>query len=324
MSLEDAKTQVDAAFTRTERRGLTYENTFAGATSFLRRQYTKDLTGVDLAVTGVPFDQAVTNRPGTRLGPRAIREASTLQPYDPPYGWDIDPLSEFDIVDYGDLAFDYARVSDFPTALTEHIRTILASGAGSLVLGGDHYISFPILLAYAEKFGPLSLLHFDAHSDTWPDDDMDRIDHGTMFYKAVKEGLIDVDRSVQVGIRTTNADNLGVPTIDAREIHEYGTTAAVAKIRDIIGDYPTYLTFDIDCLDPAYAPGTGTPVWGGLSSAQAAMMLRDLAGIKMVGGDVVEVSPPYDTTGATAIAGAHVATELMCLYCWNKREKKNA
>ena len=324
MSLEDAKTQVDAAFTRTERRGLTYENTFAGATSFLRRQYTKDLTGVDLAVTGVPFDQAVTNRPGTRLGPRAIREASTLQPYDPPYGWDIDPLSEFDIVDYGDLAFDYARVSDFPTALTEHIRTILASGAGSLVLGGDHYISFPILRAYAEKFGPLSLLHFDAHSDTWPDDDMDRIDHGTMFYKAVKEGLIDVDRSVQVGIRTTNADNLGVPTIDAREIHEYGTTAAVAKIRDIIGDYPTYLTFDIDCLDPAYAPGTGTPVWGGLSSAQAAMMLRDLAGIKMVGGDVVEVSPPYDTTGATAIAGAHVATELMCLYCWNKREKKNA
>ncbi len=324
MSLEDAKTQVDAAFTRTERRGLTYENTFAGATSFLRRQYTKDLTGVDLAVTGVPFDQAVTNRPGTRLGPRAIREASTLQPYDPPYGWDIDPLSEFDIVDYGDLAFDYARVSDFPTALTEHIRTILASGAGSLVLGGDHYISFPILRAYAEKFGPLSLLHFDAHSDTWPDDGMDRIDHGTMFYKAVKEGLIDVDRSVQVGIRTTNADNLGVPTIDAREIHEYGTTAAVAKIRYIIRDYPTYLTFDIDCLDPAYAPGTGTPVWGGLSSAQAAMMLRDLAGIKMVGGDVVEVSPPYDTTGATAIAGAHVATELMCLYCWNKREKKNA
>jgi agmatinase len=324
MSLEDAKTQVDAAFTRTERRGLTYENTFAGATSFLRRQYTKDLTGVDLAVTGVPFDQAVTNRPGTRLGPRAIREASTLQPYDPPYGWDIDPLSEFDIVDYGDLAFDYARVSDFPTALTEHIRTILASGAGSLVLGGDHYISFPILRAYAEKFGPLSLLHFDAHSDTWPDDDMDRIDHGTMFYKAVKEGLIDVDRSVQVGIRTTNADNLGVPTIDAREIHEYGTTATVEKIRDIIRDYPTYLTFDIDCLDPAYAPGTGTPVWGGLSSAQAAMMLRDLAGIKMVGGDVVEVSPPYDTTGATAIAGAHVATELMCLYCWNKREKNNA
>jgi agmatinase len=321
MALEDAKKEVDAAITRKGYRGAAFENTFGGVTSFLRRTYTKDLAGVDLAITGVPFDQAVTNRPGTRLGPRAIREASALQPYDPPYGWDIDPVEAFNIADYGDLAFDYAKTSEFPAALTAHIQGILAAGAGSLVLGGDHYISFPILRAYAEKFGPLSLLQFDAHSDTWPDDDMDRIDHGTMFYKAVKEGLIVPERSVQVGIRTTNADTLGVNIIDAREVHETGPQAVVDKIKTILGDHPTYLTFDIDCLDPAFAPGTGTPVWGGLSSGQAAIILRDLAGINMVGGDVVEVSPPFDTTGATAIAGAHVAVELMCLYCWNKRAR---
>jgi len=199
MALEDAKYQVDQAFTRENLRGLTHENTFGGATSFLRRRYTKDLRGVDIAVTGVPFDQAVTNRPGTRLGPRAIREASALQAPDAPYGWPYDPLSELAIVDYGDLAFDYANIPAFPAALKAHIGGILKAGAASVVLGGDHYISFPILQAYAEKYGPMSLLQFDAHTDTWADDDMDRVDHGTMFYKAVKMGLVDPGRSVQVG-----------------------------------------------------------------------------------------------------------------------------
>jgi agmatinase len=313
MGLEDAKTQVDQAFTREDLKGPSFENAFGGATSFLRRKYTKDLRGVDIAVTGVPFDQAVTNRTGTRLGPRAIREASALQPYDPPYGWDFDVLSERAIVDYGDLAFDYARVSEFPATLTQHIKGILDEGVASVALGGDHYISFPILKAYAEKFGPMSLLHFDAHSDTWVDDDMERIDHGTMFYKAIKLGYVDPKTSVQVGIRTFNEDTMGVTTIDAREVHERGTAAAVEKIKKILGNNPTYLTFDIDALDPAFAPGTGTPVWGGLASWQAAAMLRDLAGINLRGGDIVEVSPPFDTTGATAIAGAHVATEICCL-----------
>ena len=320
MALEDAKTQVDQAFTRKDARGLSYENAFGGALSFLRRRYTKDLAGVDIAVTGVPFDQAVTNRTGTRLGPRAIREASSLQPYDPPYGWGFDPLSEFAVVDYGDLAFDYANVAAFPDALTAHIKGILDAGAASITLGGDHYISFPILRAYAEKYGPLSLLHFDAHSDTWVDDDMSRIDHGTMFYKAVKLGLIDPKTSVQVGIRTHNDDTMGVHIIDAREVHEGGAAAAAAKVKSILGDRPTYVTFDIDCLDPGFAPGTGTPVWGGLSSGQAAILLRDVAGINMVGGDVVEVSPPYDPSGATAVAGAHVAMELICLWAYNKRK----
>ncbi|GGH19523.1 agmatinase [Cribrihabitans marinus] len=320
MALEDAKTQVDEAFTRKDLKGPSFENTFGGATSFLRRKYTKDLTGVDIAVTGVPFDQAATNRPGTRLGPRALREASALQSPDAPYGWPYDALSEMAIIDYGDLAFDYANVPAFPETLTDHVRGILDAGVASVALGGDHYISFPILKAYAEKFGPMSLLQFDAHTDTWPDDNMDRVDHGTMFYKAVKSGIVDPARSVQVGIRTTNEDTLGVNIIDAREVYESGPAAVAQKIKRIVGTSPVYLSFDIDGLDPAFAPGTGTPVWGGLSSIQTAIILRDIAGIDIKGGDVVEVSPPYDTSGATAIAGAHIATEIICLLGWAKRK----
>jgi len=320
MTLSKARDTADAAFTATDKRGLAYENAFAGATSFLRRMYTKDLSGFDLAVTGVPFDQAVTHRPGTRFGPRAIREASSLQPFDPPYGWDgFDPLTEFAIADYGDMAFDYADVRGVPDLVQGHIAGILAQGCGAITLGGDHFITMPILRAYAEKYGPMSVVQFDAHSDLWPDDDMGRIDHGTMMYKAVKLGLVDVTRSVQIGIRTECEDYLGMPYIDARTCHEKGSTWVTEQIKARVGDHPTYVSFDIDALDPAFAPGTGTPVWGGLASWQAAAMLRDMAGINVVGGDVVEVSPPYDTTGATAIAGAHVAMELCCLALWNKR-----
>ncbi len=321
MTLDKAKQAIDRAFTATERRGLAYENAFAGATSFLRRTYTKDLAGFDLAVTGVPFDQAVTHRPGTRFGPRAIREASALQPYDPPYGWDgFDPLGEFAIADYGDVAFDYADTSTLPVAVQAHIAGILAQGIGTVTLGGDHFITLPILRAYAEKYGPLSVIQFDAHSDLWPDDDMNRIDHGTFMYKAVKLGLVDVTRSIQIGIRTDCADYLGMPFIDARTCHEEGSAWVTDRIKAAVGDHPAYLTFDIDALDPAFAPGTGTPVWGGLATWQVAAIMRDLAGINLVGGDIVEVSPPYDTTGATAIAGAHVAMELCCLALWNKRK----
>jgi agmatinase len=319
MALEDAKTDIDGAFTRTTRKGLAFENAFGGATSFLRRTYTKDLSGVDLAITGVPFDQAVTHRTGTRFGPRAIREASSLQPFDPPWGWPFSPLEDFSVIDYGDLAFDYAHTPSFPGLLTEHITTILNAGAASLVLGGDHFITLPILRAYAAKYGPMALIHFDAHSDTWADDDMARIDHGTFLYKATKLGLVDPKASVQIGIRTHNDDFMGFNVIDAREVHESTPGAIAAKVKAIVGTRPAYLTFDIDCLDPAFAPGTGTPVWGGLQSWQAAAILRDLAGLDVKGGDIVEVSPPYDTTGATAIAGAHVATEIMCLTLWNKR-----
>ena len=319
MALEDASREVDLAFTRQDRRGLAYENAFGGATSFLRRQYSKDLAGVDLAITGIPFDQAVTHRPGTRFGPRALREASTLQPFDPPFGWGYDPLGELTIVDYGDMAFDYAMVRDVPDRIRAHLAGILAAGPGAITLGGDHYITFPILQAYAEKFGPMAVIQFDAHSDLWPDDDLTRIDHGTMMYKAVRTGLVDVARSVQIGIRTDCADYLGIQVIDAPEVHRIGPQAVAERVRQITGDAPCYLTFDIDGLDPAFAPGTGTPVWGGITSAQAAVMLRRIAGINLVGGDVVEVSPPFDPSGITAIAGAHVAVALICLHFWPRR-----
>ena len=319
MALEDAKGQIDLAFTRNDLKGCAFENTFGGATSFLRRKYTKDLKGVDLCVTGIPFDQAVTNRPGTRFGPRAIREASTLQPYDPPYGWGFDPLSDFAIADYGDLAFDYANVAATPAAIQAHIAGILAADVGTVTLGGDHFITLPILKAYAAKFGPLSVIQFDAHSDLWADDDMDRVDHGTFMYKAVKLGLVDPKRSVQIGIRTECDDYCGMEYIDARTVHEMGVAWTASRAKEIVGDNATYVTFDIDALDPAFAPGTGTPVWGGLASWQAAALLRDLAGINMVGGDIVEVSPPYDPSGITAVAGAHVGFELCCLALWNKR-----
>ena len=318
MALEDAANEVDSAITRSSFKGHSYEATFGGVTSFLRRRLTKDLTDVDLAVTGIPFDSAVTNRPGTRLGPRAIREASALQAPDAPHGWDVDPMTACNIIDYGDLAYDYARITDFPAALEQHITTIIDAGATCLSLGGDHFVTYPILKAHAQKFGQLSLLQFDAHTDTWADDAADRIDHGTMFYKAIKDGTIDPATSVQVGIRTSNPDTLGVNIIDAPRVHGQTAAKTAAEIKDKLGDKPIYLTFDIDCLDPAYAPGTGTPVSGGLSSAQAIAILRALKGLKIIGMDVVEVSPPYDTTGATAIAGAHIATELMCLWAAGK------
>lgn len=319
MPLEDAANEVDTAITRKTQKGLSYEATFAGVTSFLRRTLTKDLTGVDVAVTGIPFDSAVTNRPGTRLGPRAIREASALQAPDAPYGWDVNPMTEYNVIDYGDLAYDYAHVDQFPAALEAHIKTILDAGAASLCLGGDHYVTYPILKAHAEKYGPVSLLQFDAHTDTWEDDDRTRVDHGTMFYKAVKDGIVVPERSVQVGIRTHNPDTLGVNIIDAPQVHAQGVDATVAQIQAILGDHQTYVTFDIDALDPAFAPGTGTPVSGGFSSAQALAIIRGLAGLNVIGMDVVEVSPPYDTTGATAIAGAHIATELLCLWAHRKK-----
>lgn len=320
MALEDARHQVDLAFTRDDPRGLSQENAFAGATSFLRRRYAKDVAGYDLAVTGIPFDQAVTHRPGARFGPRAIREASCLQPYDPPYGWGFDPLSELAIADAGDMAFDYADTRSVPAAIQAHIGGLLDQGVGTVVLGGDHFVTLPILRAYAQRHGPLALIQFDAHSDTWPDDNPDRIDHGTFLYKAIREGVVDPAATVSVGIRTENPDTLGVTILDAASIHRDGIEATLDRIRQVIGARPVYLTFDIDALDPAFAPGTGTPVWGGLASWQAAALLRGLAGIKLLGGDVVEVSPPYDTTGATAIAAAHVATELICLYGWPRRK----
>lgn len=296
--------------------GYVQQLTFAGCPSFLRRPFTRELDGVDLAITGIPFDCATTNRPGTRLGPRAVREQSTLQSHDAPYGWKTDPFETLSIVDYGDCQFDYATVSCVPETIETHITQILEQDTAALSIGGDHFVTYPILKAHASKHGPLALIQFDAHSDTWEDTDSDRIDHGTMFRHAINDGTIVAEHSVQIGIRTSNPDTMGVNILDAPRVHQSDPADIAARILEIVESRPCYITFDIDCLDPAYAPGTGTPVSGGLSSAQAMAILRAMEGkLNLTGMDVVEVSPPYDHAGITAIAGAHIAVELLCL--WN-------
>ena len=306
--------KTDWALTRESLHGTTPEPTYGGITSFMRRKYTKVLDGVDVAVLGVPFDTATTNRPGARFGPRAIRAASSIMAWERPYGMDFDPFDRLAVVDYGDCFFDFGRPGDVPAAIERAAAAILEKDVGLLTLGGDHFIAYPLLRAHAGKHGkPLSLLHFDAHSDTWHDED-DRIDHGTMFYWAARYGLVDPATSLQIGLRTRNPDTLGFQVLDAPWVHDNGIDAVVAEARAVLGDRPVYLTFDIDCLDPSFAPGTGTPVCGGLSTHQAMSILRGLAGINVVGMDVVEVAPQYDVAEITALAASHLAMEMLYLY----------
>lgn len=309
----------DQAITRASLYGTAAEPTYAGITSFMRRRYSRDLTGVDLAISGVPFDTATTNRPGSRFGPRAIRAASIQSAWARHFPWEFDPFDVLACVDYGDCHFDHGTPQDTPAAIEAHATRILEAGSALLTLGGDHFISYPLLKAHAKKHGTLALIHFDAHSDTWPDEEVARIDHGTMFYHAAREGLVDPARSVQVGLRTTNDDVMGFQVLDARQVNRSTPEQIAELIHARVGDQPVYLTFDIDCLDPAFAPGTGTPVCGGLSSHQALEILRGLRGINLVGMDVVEVAPPYDHAEVTALAGATLAMEMVCLYAYRHK-----
>jgi len=304
----------DGAMRRQGLYGSNIENTYAGVLSFMRRNYTRDLRGVDVAVSGVPLDLATTFRPGARLGPAAVRAASVQLAELKPFPWGFDPFDDLAVIDYGDCWFDAHNPLTIKKSIVDHARTIIDSGAKMLTFGGDHYITYPLLTAHAEKYGrPLSLIHFDAHCDTWPDDEPDSLNHGTMFYKAIREGLIDPARSVQIGIRTWNDDFMGMQMLDAPTVHEIGCAEVLRRIKAIVGDNPTYLTFDIDCLDPAFAPGTGTPVPGGLSSAQALQIIRGMEDVNLVGMDVVEVSPPFDQSEITAISAAHIAVDLLCV-----------
>ncbi len=314
----------DNAFTATDLRTPLRESpSYAGALSFMRRKYTRDLTGVDVAVTGIPLDLATTNRPGARFGPRAIRAASPGISWERPWPWDFDPFERMAVVDYGDCEFDPGLPETIVPYIEKHIAGILESGAASLVLGGDHFVSYPVLKAHAARHGPLALVHFDAHSDTWSEKTK-RLNHGTMFYHAVNEALVDDRHSVQIGLRTTNDEPMDFNILDARWVHEYGPEATAKKVLNIVGDRKVYLTFDIDCLDPAFAPGTGTPVCGGLSTHQALEIIRGLEGINIVGMDVVEVAPAYDVGEVTALAGVTIAAEILCLYATNPHRGKAA
>jgi agmatinase len=308
-------TRNDHAFTSRDLKGTNLEPTYSGALSFMRRKYSKELADVDVVVSGFPLDTATTNRPGARFGPRAIRAASSNNAWNRPYGAEFDPFDRLAVIDYGDCHWDHGRPEEIPAAIEAHAAHVLQSGASLLALGGDHFISYPLLRAYAKRHGPLSLIHFDAHSDTWNDaEGAGRVDHGTMFYHAAKDGLVDPRRSVQIGLRTHNDDLMGFNVLDAPWVHENGGAKTAAEVRRIVGGHEAYLTFDIDCLDPSFAPGTGTPVPGGLSSAQAIAILRGLAGIRFVGMDIVEVAPAYDVSEITALTAAHLAHEWLALY----------
>ncbi|MES0069029.1 agmatinase [Mesorhizobium sp. M0074] len=308
---------IDHAFTTRSRTGASFEPTYAGALSFMRRKYSKDVKDADAVVWGIPFDAAVTNRPGARFGPQAIRRASAILDNDPQYPFSRDLFEQLAVVDYGDCLLDSGNHQKTPATIEREAAKILKSGAFLLSLGGDHFVTWPLLKAHAAIHGPLALVQFDAHQDTWPDDGK-RIDHGSFVGRAVKEGIIDPDRSIQIGIRTHAPDTFGIKILYGHEVEEMRASDIAYAIVDRTGGKKTYVTFDIDCLDPAFAPGTGTPVAGGPSSAKILSVLRQINQLDIVGADVVEVAPAYDHADITAIAGSMVAMHYLGLLAERK------
>ncbi len=304
--------QGDFAFRSDDNMGRWPEMTYGGALSFLRRRYSRNLTGVDVAVSGVPYDAAVTYRSGCRLGPRAIRAASVQLAELKSFPHGFDPFRTLNVVDYGDCMVDPHHPDTVAAAIEAHADGIIGAGSRMLTFGGDHFVSYPLIRAHAKHHGPIALVQLDAHCDTWHDDGA-RLDHGTMFARAAAEGLVDAGRSTQVGLRTFNDSDHGFEILTAPWMHRNGTDAALEVIRARAGDGPVYVSFDVDGLDPAFAPGTGTPVAGGLASWQALEMIRGLGGLNLVGMDVVEVAPAYDHAEITAIAAATVAHDWLCL-----------
>jgi len=308
---------IDHAFTATSLTSAATDPTFAGALSFMRRRFTKDLAGVDAVVWGIPFDAATSNRPGARFGPQAIRRASAIFDNDPQYPFDRDLFADLAVIDYGDCLLDYGNHQDTPEAIEGQAKAVLDAGAFLLTLGGDHFVTWPLLKAHAALHGPLALVQFDAHQDTWFDDNR-RIDHGSFVARAVRDGIIDPAHSVQIGIRTHAPEDFGIRLVHGHALEEMTAAEVSRLILDHVGGRPAYLTFDIDCLDPAFAPGTGTPVAGGPSSAKILSVMQRLGDLDIRGADVVEVAPAYDHADVTAIAAATVAMYMLGLRAGRK------
>lgn len=309
----------DNAFAGESLYGGAQEPTYSGALSFMRRRFARELTGIDLAVWGVPFDSATSNRPGARFGPQAIRRASAILDGDPQYPFGFDPYERLAVIDWGDCGIDHGRVDLVPGLIETQASAIIGGGPLLLTLGGDHSVTYSLLKVHAAKHGPLALVQFDAHQDTW-NPDPQRIDHGSFVARAVADGLIDAERSIQIGIRTHAPATCGIEIVHGYEIATLGLAAVVEKILRRAGQGPAYLSFDIDVLDPAFAPGTGTPVAGGLTSREAMMLLRALGPLDLVGFDVMEVSPPYDHADITALAGATMAMTMVGLIAEKRRK----
>jgi guanidinopropionase len=293
---------------------------FAGVTSFMRLPVAASAAGLDIALVGIPWDGGTTNRAGARHGPRAVREQSSLMRR-VHHVSGAEPFTLARVADVGDLAIDPIDLPHALRLIEAGIAAIIGDGARPLAAGGDHLITLPVLRAVA-KDRPVGLIHFDAHSDTndryFGDN---RYTHGTPFRRAVEEGLLDPARVVQIGIRGSIYDPSehawaaaqGMRVIYMEECVERGVAEVMAEARSIVGDAPVYVSFDIDCLDPSMAPGTGTPEVGGFTTREAQAMLRRLDGLDIVGADMVEVAPPFDVGGITALAGATMMFELLCV-----------
>jgi agmatinase len=303
-----------------EQRDSSKSPRFAQPATFMRLPYTTDLRGVDVALLGVPFDSGTSYRSGARLGPREIRaQSSLIRPYS--YFQKISPFERLTIVDAGDVDAPPVGIEAAYAAIDAAVDRIVSAGATPLVVGGDHSISLPVLRAVARTHGPLALVQFDAHIDTWGDYFGGKYFHGSPFRRAIEEGLIVPSEYVQVGIRGPmygeEADfafqrQHAVTTIDIRQVKTEGVDKVAARIRSLVRGRPLYVTFDIDSVDPAYAPGTGTPEVGGLTSFEAQELVRGLAGLPLAGCDVVEVAPPFDGPGQiTALLAANIMFEFL-------------
>lgn len=306
---------IDHAFTAQALLGAADDPTYAGALSFMRRRFSKDVSGSDVTVWGIPFDASVSNRPGTRFGPQALRRASAIFDNDPQYPFHADLFETLSVVDHGDCLLDYRLPERAHMAMRAQAEALLAKTSFLLTLGGDHSITFPLLQAHAARHGKLSLVHFDAHQDTWPlasdTHGRPRVDHGSFLSAALREELIDPATSIQIGIRTHAPETGGLEILHGYEVEDMSSVEIAKRIHERTAGSNCYLTFDIDCLDVAFAPGTGTPVAGGPSSAKMLAVLHHLKDLQIVGADVVEVSPPYDHADITAVAGATIAMYVL-------------
>ena len=299
---------------------------FTGPSTFARLPHVRTLDGVDVAVVGVPFDTGVTYRVGGRFGPNAVRAASVmLRPYNA--NLDVKPFDLLSCLDYGDVAIVPGYTERSYAAIEEAVTPIVEAGVVPLLIGGDHACTLPHLRATRSR-GPVAVIDFDSHTDAWDSYFGEKYNHGTWMRRAIEEGLVDVGHSIEVGLRGSVYDagdwtglrtELGLDYLTTEEVLARGPAATAAAIRDRVGDRPAFVSFDIDVVDPAFAPGTGTPEPGGLSSHDALTIVRGLTGIDFVGFDVVEVIPAYDPAGQTAFLAANLAYEMLSLVALRRR-----
>ena len=306
---------------------------FAGLATLMRLPYVgfddAQFANVDIGLIGVPWDGGTTNRPGARHGPRQVRDISTMvRNVNRASG--LKPFSICNCADLGDTPVNPVDLMDSLHRIHAFYDKVCAAGITPLSVGGDHLVSLPIMRALA-KNGPIGMVHFDAHTDTWDGYFGGfKYTHGTPFRRAIEEGLLDPKRTIQIGIRgalysdaeDTWGQEQGIRVIDIDEFHAMGLEAVMAEARRVVGDGQTYVSFDVDALDPVYAPGTGTPEIGGLTTLEAQRMVRMLQGLNLVGGDVVEVSPPFDPSGNTALVAATMMFEILCVLADSVSKKK--